>query len=115
MAERLQSAMAREIAEIPAAAERLFSTHEPIAQIASRVKAFAPRMVVFCGRGSSGHVGVYLRYLVEAKLSLLTSAAAPSVFTAYRARPDMRGALFIVISQSGRSPDLVTATQAARA
>ena len=107
--------MAREIAEIPAAAERLLATRKAIAEMANRVKAFGPRIVVFCGRGSSGHVGVYLRYLVEAKLSLLTSAAAPSVFTAYGARPDMRGALFIVISQSGRSPDLVTATQAARA
>jgi glucosamine--fructose-6-phosphate aminotransferase (isomerizing) len=59
-------------------------------------------------------VGVYLRYLFETKLALLTSAAAPSVFTAYDAKPDMRGVLFIVISQSGRSPDLVTATRAAR-
>ena len=59
-------------------------------------------------------MGVYLRYLFETKLALLTSAAAPSVFTAYDAKPDMRGVLFIVISQSGRSPDLVTATRAAR-
>jgi glucosamine--fructose-6-phosphate aminotransferase (isomerizing) len=34
--------------------------------------------------------------------------------TAYRRRPDMTGALWIVITQSGRSPDLVTATQVAR-
>ena len=73
-----------------------------------------PRIVVFCGRGSSGHVGVYLRYLFEARLGLLVSAAAPSVVTAYRRPPDMRDALFVVVSQSGRSPDLVTATQVAR-
>jgi len=71
-------------------------------------------MVVFCGRGSSGHVGIYLRYLFEARLGLLVSAAAPSVVTAYRRPPDMRDALFVVISQSGRSPDLVTATRVAR-
>ena len=34
--------------------------------------------------------------------------------TAYRRPPEMRDALFVVISQSGRSPDLVNATQVAR-
>ncbi len=108
------SAMAREIAEIPAAAERLLARTDLLGAIAARVEQARPRMVVFCGRGSSGHVGVYLRYLVEARLGLLVSNAAPSVVTTYRRLPDMRDALFVVVSQSGRSPDLVTATQVAR-
>jgi glucosamine--fructose-6-phosphate aminotransferase (isomerizing) len=85
-----------------------------VAAIAERIERVKPRMVVFCGRGSSGHVGVYLRYLFEARLGLLVSNAAPSVVTAYRRPPDMRDALFVVVSQSGRSPDLVAATQVAR-
>jgi glutamine---fructose-6-phosphate transaminase (isomerizing) len=108
------SAMAREIAEIPAAAERLLARSDMFATIVGRIERTKPRIVVFCGRGSSGHVGVYLRYLVEARLGLLVSNAAPSVVTAYRRPPDMRDALWIVVSQSGRSPDLVTATQVAR-
>lgn len=108
------SAMAREIAEIPAAAERQLSTTSAIQDVVERIQAFAPRVMVFCGRGSSGQVGVFLRYLFEARLGILVSAAAPSVVTAYDAQPDMRGALFIVISQSGRSPDLVAATVRAR-
>jgi glucosamine--fructose-6-phosphate aminotransferase (isomerizing) len=108
------SAMARETAEIPAAAERLLARADLFEAIAGRIEAAKPRIVVFCGRGSSGHVGVYLRYLFEARLGLLASAAAPSVVTAYRRPPDMRDALFVVISQSGRSPDLVTATEVAR-
>ena len=113
--ERMAStAMAREIAEIPAAAGRLLARHHPVSAIADRIRQAAPRIVIVCGRGSSGHVGVYLRYLIEARIGLLVSAAAPSVITAYRRRPDMRDALFIVISQSGRSPDLVMATQSAR-
>jgi glucosamine--fructose-6-phosphate aminotransferase (isomerizing) len=111
---RTESAMARETAQIPAAAERLLANDALFASIAGRVEQAKPRMVVFCGRGSSGHVGVYLRYLFETRLGLLTSAAAPSVITAYQRPPDMRDALFIVISQSGRSPDLVRATQVAR-
>jgi glucosamine--fructose-6-phosphate aminotransferase (isomerizing) len=108
------TAMAREIAEIPALAERLLSRHGDIRAIAGRIRQAAPRIVIVCGRGSSGHVGVYFRYLIEARIGLLVSAAAPSVFTAYRRRPDMRNALFVVISQSGHSPDLVMATEDAR-
>ena len=106
--------MARETAEVPAASERLLACSDMFAAIAQRIEQTKPRIVVFCGRGSSGHVGVYLRYLFETRLGLLASAAAPSVVTAYQRPPDMRDALFVVISQSGRSPDLVTATQVAR-
>lgn len=108
------SAMARETAEIPAAAERLLARTDMFATIVERIERAKPRIVVFCGRGSSGHVGVYLRYLFETRLGLLASAAAPSVVTAYQRPLDLRDALFVVISQSGRSPDLINATQVAR-
>ena len=108
------SAMARETAEIPAAAERLLARTDVFAAIAERIERAKPRIIVFCGRGSSGHVGVYLRYLFEARLGLLASAAAPSIVTAYQRPPEMHDALFVVVSQSGHSPDLVTATQVAR-
>lgn len=108
--------MSAEIAEIPSAAERLLREKQSlIDELARRIEAASPRVIVMCGRGSSGHVGVYLRYLFETKLGLLVSAAAPSVVTAYKGRPDMRDVLFVVISQSGRSPDLIAATKAARA
>jgi glucosamine--fructose-6-phosphate aminotransferase (isomerizing) len=106
--------MARETAEIPAAVSRLLARAELFGALAKRIEPFKPRIVIFCGRGSSGHVGVYLRYLFETRLGLLASAAAPSVVTAYQRPPDMRDALFIVVSQSGRSPDIVAATQMAR-
>jgi glucosamine--fructose-6-phosphate aminotransferase (isomerizing) len=106
--------MARETAEIPAVAERLLAQTDLFAAIAGRIEQAKPRIVVFCGRGSSGHIGVYLRYLFEARLGLLASAAAPSVVTVYRRPPDMRDALFVVVSQSGRSPDIIKATEVAR-
>ncbi|HWJ57461.1 MAG TPA: SIS domain-containing protein, partial [Vicinamibacterales bacterium] len=107
--------MARETAEIPALAGRLLARTDLFAAIAGRINEARPRIVVFCGRGSSGHAGVYLRYLFEARLGLLGSAAAPSVVTAYQRPPDMRDALFVVVSQSGRSPDIIKATEVARA
>jgi glucosamine--fructose-6-phosphate aminotransferase (isomerizing) len=109
------SAMAREIAEIPDLAARLLSQDNRIADAATRIRSFQPRVVVVCGRGSSGHVGTHLRYLVETRLGLITSESAPSVFTIYDARQDMRGVLFVVISQSGQSPDLVQSAEVARA
>ena len=107
--------MARDIADVPSAAQRLLARADSFASLAGRIGRFRPRRVVFCGRGSSGYVGVYLRYLVEVQLGIPVSAAAPSVLTFYRTRPDMRDTLFIVISQSGQSPDLVAMSDAARA
>jgi len=106
--------MARETAEIPEAAGRLLARTDVFEAIVERIEQAKPRIIVFCGRGSSGHVGVYLRYLFEVRLGLLASAAAPSVVTAYQRPPELRDALFVVVSQSGRSPDLVNATQVAR-
>ncbi|HEX4158758.1 MAG TPA: SIS domain-containing protein [Rhizomicrobium sp.] len=108
------SDMAQEIAEIPVVAERQLSQGYELRSAIQRIRSFAPRVMTFCGRGSSGQVGVFLRYLFEARLGMLVSAAAPSIITAYHARPDMQDALFIVISQSGLSPDLVAATARAR-
>jgi glucosamine--fructose-6-phosphate aminotransferase (isomerizing) len=109
-----QTAMAREIAEIPALGERLLARDGQIATLAAHIERASPRRVVVCGRGSSGHVGTCLRYLFEARCGLLVSAAAPSVITAYRRPTDLRETLFIVISQSGQSPDIVRTTEVAR-
>jgi glucosamine--fructose-6-phosphate aminotransferase (isomerizing) len=106
--------VAAEIAEIPAAAQRLLDNTAAVIGAAHAVAVRRRPFAVICGRGSSGHAGVYLRYLIETRLGLVVSAAAPSVVTQYRRAPQMDGALFIVISQSGRSPDLLAATEAAR-
>src|SRR4029078_13615361 len=78
------SAMARETAEIPAADGRLLTRTDLLGDIAERIERAKTRIMVFCGRGSSGHVGVYLRYLFEVRLGMLASAAAPSGVTALR-------------------------------
>jgi glutamine---fructose-6-phosphate transaminase (isomerizing) len=106
--------MAREIVEIPAAVERLLANREPVFAAARTISRRSPRFAVVCGRGSSGHVATYLRYLIETRLGIVVSFVAPSVFTTYDRRPSMADSLFIVVSQSGQSPDLVTALSAAR-
>jgi glutamine---fructose-6-phosphate transaminase (isomerizing) len=108
------SAMAQEICESPDVVSRILRNRCGIADVARRLDIGSVPLAVLCGRGSSGHVGTLLRYLIETRLHLPVSASAPSVITAFRKPLALRNALFIVISQSGRSPDLVAATQSAR-
>jgi glucosamine--fructose-6-phosphate aminotransferase (isomerizing) len=107
--------MASEIGESADVVSRIVRNRRTIAEIAQRVRIGSAPLCVLCGRGSSGHAGVFLRYLVETRLRLPVSASAPSVTTAFGATLELRNALFIVISQSGQSPDLVAATTSARA
>ena len=109
------SAMAREIDECADVVARIVRTRPATRDIAERLGIGSAPLCVICGRGSSGHAGVFLRYLIETRLRLPVSASAPSVITAFRTPLKLRGALFIVISQSGRSPDLIAATRSARA
>jgi glucosamine--fructose-6-phosphate aminotransferase (isomerizing) len=70
--------------------------------------------VVTCARGSSDHAATYAKYLFETRVGVLTASAAPSIASVYGARQDLRDCLFVVISQSGRSPDLISTTEAAK-
>jgi glucosamine--fructose-6-phosphate aminotransferase (isomerizing) len=112
--DRYQTAMAREIREIPGKAECLLAECQLIESAANRIRRANPRVVIISGRGSSGNAGILLRYLFEARAGLLVSSSAPSVITTYGQSIDMKRAVFIVISQSGRSPDLVMGAQSAR-
>lgn len=114
MADAASSAMARETCESADVVARLLHNRQAIADVAKRLDIGTAPLGVLCGRGSSGHVGVFLRYLIETRLHLPVSASAPSVITAFRKPLALRNALFIVISQSGRSPDLIAATRSAR-
>ena len=76
-------------------------------QLAGRLRDAPPRAVVTCARGSSDHAATFARYLIETRLGLLTSSAAPSVSSVYEAAPDLAGTLMLTISQSGASPDIL--------
>jgi glucosamine--fructose-6-phosphate aminotransferase (isomerizing) len=84
-------------------------------ELGDRLRRLAPRAVVTCARGSSDHAATFAKYLVETRANVLTASAAPSVSSIYLARQDLRGCLFLAISQSGRSPDLLACAQQARA
>jgi glutamine---fructose-6-phosphate transaminase (isomerizing) len=106
--------MAAEIAEQPAVFERVLTqSRADVAQVARRVRESAPRFVLMAARGTSDHAALYLKYLVEIVLGLPCGLASPSTVTAYGATPDLRGVLWVAVSQSGGSPDLLESTLAA--
>src|SRR5688572_26936062 len=105
-------AEAGEAAEV--AARSLADNAAVIARLATRFRSEPPRMVVTCARGSSDHAGTYARYLIETRTGVLTSSLGLSVSSLYEASPSFKGALLLAISQSGKSPDLLAAVEAAR-
>ena len=107
--------MFREAAEAPSAvARQLAIDRARVEALGKRVRDFAPRAVVTCARGSSDHAATYAKYLFETRLGVLTASAAPSVASVYGSRQDLSDCLFVAISQSGRSPDLLATARAAR-
>jgi glucosamine--fructose-6-phosphate aminotransferase (isomerizing) len=108
--------MFAEAAEAPAAVRaQLAANRQPVETLVRRLRSAPPRAVVTLGRGSSDHASTYARYLIETRLGIMTSSAAPSVSSVYDAAPDMDHVLVLAISQSGKSPDLLAAAQAAQA
>src|SRR6185369_2850879 len=88
---------------------------DALRELGASLRDRAPRAVVTCARGSSDHAATFAKYLVETQARLITSSAAPSLSSIYDASTDLRETLFIAISQSGKSPDLLAATANARA
>ncbi len=108
--------MAAEIAEQPRVLARIRDEGWPaIHEVARAVRARAPRFVLFAARGTSDHAALYAKYLVETRLALPAGLVSPSTMTVYDARPDLRDVLFVAVSQSGGSPDLVEPLTRARA
>jgi glutamine---fructose-6-phosphate transaminase (isomerizing) len=110
------SLMLREAREAPAAVARAFAANaEPCRALGARLREKAPPFAVTCARGSSDHAATFAKYLFELRLGLVTASMGPSVSSVYAAAPRMQDALFLAISQSGRSPDIVNLAEAARA
>ena len=108
-------ALRDEILEQPQALARLLdAAPAAYAGLTAALREKRPRFAVICARGTSDNAAIYAQYLFAVRNSLQVALAAPSTITLYDARPDMRDALVIGISQSGRSPDIVAVLEEAR-
>ena len=97
-----------------AVARQLSANARAIGELARQLRSQPPRFIVTCARGSSDHAATFGKYLFETQLGLITASASPSVVSVYAVKPQLRDALFIAISQSGRSPDLLRNAELAR-
>lgn len=109
------SQMRQEACEAADAVRRQCTDHGgAYADLAVRLRARPPRFIVTCARGSSDHASLYGKYLMETHLGLPVASVGPSVASIYQGGLDLRDVLFLAVSQSGKSPDLLRLTEAAR-
>jgi glucosamine--fructose-6-phosphate aminotransferase (isomerizing) len=94
--------------------QQLAANSERLERLGERLRQLKPHAVVTCARGSSDHAATFAKYLIETRLNILTSSAAPSVTSVYEAIPNLAGTVFLAISQSGASPDLLATVRAAK-
>lgn len=111
-----QTKMAQEAAQTPAVVRaQLAKNQAQYDALAQAIATYQPEFVYMIGRGTSDHAGVFGKYLIETELSLAVAAAAPSVNSVYGKSLNLKKALVIVISQSGRSPDIIAQAKMAKA
>lgn len=109
------TAMFREAASGPAVADRVASlSGVRIAALAMRLRQLNPALVTTCARGSSDHAATFAKYLIETMLGLPVASHAPSMTSVYKRQLKLERTLFLAISQSGGSPDLVQSAQQAQ-
>jgi glucosamine--fructose-6-phosphate aminotransferase (isomerizing) len=105
----------REAAEAADAVARQLERNDACVRgLAQTLRDAPPPFVVTCARGSSDHAATYAKYVIETQTGCATASASPSVESIYEVPLRLRHALYIVISQSGASPDLLRSAEAAR-
>lgn len=104
-----------EIHEQPQRLASLLEQRENVARIAAAIQAAQPKFVFLAARGTSDNAGRYANYLWGAVNKLPLALATPSLFTYYNQPPKLTDALVVGISQSGKSPDIVSVIQSGKA
>lgn len=106
--------MRKEILEIPQAAESLLTDGLASIQSAARdLRSIDPRFITTVARGSSDHASTLVKYACELSLGLPVASIGPSVASIFAAPLKLANSASIIISQSGKSPDIVKLAQAA--
>ncbi|MEO8748457.1 MAG: SIS domain-containing protein [Rhodanobacter sp.] len=96
-------------------ARQLEANDAVVRKLAGMLRDDPPPFAVTCARGSSDHAATYAKYVIETQTGCATASASPSVESIYAVPLRLHNALYIVISQSGASPDLLRSAEAARA
>jgi glutamine---fructose-6-phosphate transaminase (isomerizing) len=107
--------MRREIEEIPAAVARLLADgREALVAGGAALRERNPDMLVTIARGSSDHAATFIKYAVELLAGIPVASVGPSISSIYGRELRLPNAAAIAISQSGKSPDIVSMAASAR-
>ncbi|MCB4435038.1 SIS domain-containing protein [Alteromonas sp. McT4-15] len=109
------SIMAKEAREVPTViAKQLDKNDGAIRELAATLNKLNPHLIYIIGRGSSDHAGVFGKYLFETEMGIPVCSAALSIAGIFGKQLNLNGAVAFVISQSGRSPDILKQTESAK-
>ena len=104
-----QTHLYREIHQQPAVLETLLKNELPIIkEIAKAAQSKKVSYAMIAARGTSDNAARYAQYLFGAVNNLPAMLATPSLYSVYKNPPHFQNALVIGISQSGKSPDIVS-------
>ena len=110
------SRMETEAGESVLVAERqLIELPTLLEPIGERLRELHPQFVITCARGSSDHAATYAKHLIEIEAGIPTASHTPSISSIFGTKwHRLQTTLFLAISQSGQSPDLIVSAKAAR-
>lgn len=104
-----------EIHEQPTLIKNLIKQpQESIGALARAIKSRKIHHIFIAARGTSDNAGRYAQYLLGAHNQIVVTLATPSLFTIYHQAPNLSDSLVLGISQSGKSPDIVSVLREAR-
>ena len=109
------SHLEQELREQPKALARLIEKQRAYAEGTREMFARSDvQYILIASRGSSSNAARYAQYLLGRAHRVPVAFATPSLFTLYGQPPRLDGALVIGISQSGKSPDVVSVVEEAK-
>src|SRR5512137_2884838 len=104
-----------EISEQPSILRNLLTNQrDTISKIASEIRKRDASFVFLAARGTSDNAGRYANYLWGAYNAIPVALATPSLFTFYQKPPRLKNAIVLGVSQSGKSPDIVSVLKEGR-
>jgi glucosamine--fructose-6-phosphate aminotransferase (isomerizing) len=87
---------------------------QTVRDIAQAIRSRNVQYAFLAARGTSDNAGRYANYLWGAHNGIPLALATPSLFTYYQRPPQLNNALVVGVSQSGKSPDIVSVLEEGR-
>jgi glucosamine--fructose-6-phosphate aminotransferase (isomerizing) len=107
--------MARETGQIAEVIRRLLRLAGPeLAEAGAAIRACDPLFLTTVARGSSDHAAAFLKTAIELTAGRPVASLGPSIASIYHAGLKLDRSVSIAISQSGKSPDIVSMARATR-